>query len=1064
MLSDQSIFPQYTNIPPGVEWNVEVFEGGEIRKSWGHESANESIGEKVIDTLDMNGDGLLDQVYIGAPDCPVCGGTSGSDYAVYLHPGPEGLLETVTNELGGVTRLTYKPSTWFRGPAQATTAGEGQPESLPAAVRTAPPQWLLASITVEDGRPTTDDQDQSIEYAELRYDTERREYLGARMAESVDPASVVTRRFYHQTPERQGRLEFLEVEDAAGAVLRTEKTTWTAVSTVSDSNGTVPDSWFAQPTEIRTTLRDPGSGNLQTRVESRSYAAKTGNLLTRRDWGPDGVQGTADDFEKQFHYTPNLSTWLVSYPYATAEFLGAPTGGAWGKIELLYYDGNGLLTPPEQGLVTERLTFRGDRNLIEQWSYDAFGNQRQYFDPRAVDAASTTPTRETVYDPEFQVFPVLIRNALLYLTEFEFDTDFGEVAKVRDPNGYLRCWGYDSFGRLTTLSDEPNTPSGLGGSCSTLLAEFDFPSVGDPGQQHILETRHPGGLASDVRSRRFFDGLGRVYQEEAEHDEGNFAITVRGWGTRGEEDCEAFPFHGAGDIPYECGALSGPRLETDHDALLRPTATRRVSPSGTPTLITRAYSIGNQDGKAGNELIETRTTRTEAGWDRIVHSGTDPSGRVVAIQEAAGGLTLLERDPKGRIVAVDGPDVALDPSGSGSHPNRLAIGYNPVDQRTALSGLWAAGGWSYQYDASGNLSQQTSPGGRTIRFHWDALNRLALKDYGAPNTIASPGIGEDILYLYDTATNGIGRLALVDTPEAAGVDTSFGYDLPGRVSSKVRNFGESGAFAFGYSYDGLGRRVFTSLPNGQGIVHVYDGSVLETIKVPGGEGPGGRPRPGLTVAKNVLLHASGALKDINYPIISGGSLYTYEPDTHRLDTAWSWRNASDTLQDLDLGYDLAGSLTTVTDALGELSQVFTYDPLHRLATATGSGGFLSYGSLAYSYDAAGNLLTKGPVGAPLTLLYGGGNAGPHGVTGVSGAETGSLSYDADGQVSYQTRGQQSLSFGWDDDGRLTQVNLALDYLYDESGQRSRKKNLGSTVDTLYVDREYEVDLVNVFLA
>ncbi|MGH2690104.1 MAG: RHS repeat-associated core domain-containing protein, partial [Actinomycetota bacterium] len=237
-------------------------------------------------------------------------------------------------------------------------------------------------------------------------------------------------------------------------------------------------------------------------------------------------------------------------------------------------------------------------------------------------------------------------------------------------------------------------------------------------------------------------------------------------------------------------------------------------------------------------------------------------------------------------------------------------------------------------------------------------------------------------------------------------------------------------------------------------MHFYNGSVLGTIMVPGGAGPG------TVVATGVVPHPSGALEAITYPIVSGGSSYEYEPDTHRLDTASSW-DAGGPLQDLDLGYDLAGNLTTVADALGELTQAFTYDPLHRLATATGSGGPLSYGDLAYSYDAAGNILTKGPVGAPLTLLYGGGNAGPHGVTAVSSSETGSFSYDADGQVSYRTRsGQQDLSLGWDDDGRLTHVNVVLDYVYDESGQRSRKKNLSGTADTLYVDPEYEVDLVN----
>jgi YD repeat-containing protein len=488
----------------------------------------------------------------------------------------------------------------------------------------------------------------------------------------------------------------------------------------------------------------------------------------------------------------------------------------------------------------------------------------------------------------------------------------------------------------------------------------------DPGQQHILETLESGSAAPDVRSRRFFDGLGRVYQEEAEQNAGTFAITVRGWGPRGEQACESLPFHGTGETSFACDALTSARIETDYDALLRPLETRRVvgAPPNvvTTVLASSSYSIADLDAIAGNELIETQTVRTEAGWDRITRTGSDPSGRPVAIDEApAGGLTRLLRDAKGRIVVVDGP-VTDD-----LHANDLWITYNHLDQRTSLFGFWPSGGWSYEYDLDGNLSVQTSPAGKTIRFHWDVLDRLALEDYGAPNTISDPGIGEDVIYTYDSSPSyGIGRLALVDTPEPAGVDTSFGYDLRGRVASKVRNFGGSGAYAFSYVYDAMGRRVFANLPNGKAIRHFYDGSALEEIRI-------GPPNPGTRIASDVLLHPSGAIAAIDYWTISGGSAYTYEPDTHRLATATSW-NASGTLQDLVFDYDLAGNLTDVNDALNELDQVFTYDGLHRLATATGTGSS-GYGALGFGYDAAGNLLSKGAIGSPLLLSYAGGNAG-----------------------------------------------------------------------------------------
>jgi RHS repeat-associated protein len=208
----------------------------------------------------------------------------------------------------------------------------------------------------------------------------------------------------------------------------------------------------------------------------------------------------------------------------------------------------------------------------------------------------------------------------------------------------------------------------------------------------------------------------------------------------------------------------------------------------------------------------------------------------------------------------------------------------------------------------------------------------------------------------------------------------------------------------------------------------------------------------------VLLHPSGAIAAIDYWTISGGSAYTYEPDTHRLATATSW-NASGTLQDLGFDYDLAGNLTGVNDALDELDQVFTYDGLHRLATATGTGSS-GYGALGFGYDAAGNLKSKGAIGSPLLLSYAGGNAGPHGVTGVTGAETGSFVYDGDGQVTARTRSGGTQALIRDDDGRIREVPYFAEYVYDETGERARKQTFSGAGDTLYVDPEFEVDLVN----
>jgi YD repeat-containing protein len=53
-------------------------------------------------------------------------------------------------------------------------------------------------------------------------------------------------------------------------------------------------------------------------------------------------------------------------------------------------------------------------------------------------------------------------------------------------------------------------------------------------------------------------------------------------------------------------------------------------------------------------------------------------------------------------------------------------------------------------------------------------------------------------------------------------------------------------------------------------------------------------------------------------------------------------------------YDTAGNLRRSDDGLGQLDQLFAYDPLHRLAEIETTGSS-AYGTHAYAYDEAGNL-------------------------------------------------------------------------------------------------------------
>ena len=65
-------------------------------------------------------------------------------------------------------------------------------------------------------------------------------------------------------------------------------------------------------------------------------------------------------------------------------------------------------------------------------------------------------------------------------------------------------------------------------------------------------------------------------------------------------------------------------------------------------------------------------------------------------------------------------------------------------------------GWTYTYDALGNLTLQKDARGQRICLYYDSLNRLTGKHYRTDdNCPANPTY--DVSYGYDLGTNGKGR-------------------------------------------------------------------------------------------------------------------------------------------------------------------------------------------------------------------------------------------------------------------------------------------------------------------
>jgi RHS repeat-associated protein len=162
------------------------------------------------------------------------------------------------------------------------------------------------------------------------------------------------------------------------------------------------------------------------------------------------------------------------------------------------------------------------------------------------------------------------------------------------------------------------------------------------------------------------------------------------------------------------------------------------------------------------------------------------------------------------------------------------------------------------------------------------------------------------------------------------------------------------------------------------------------------------------------------------------------------------------LQKLEYSYDALGNVLSIKDykAGGTQTQSFAYDALDRVISATASGGSGGVYSEAYTFNAIGNLISKGGVN------YTYGSSKPHAVTAagsnsyaydangnmtgrvnVSGTYT--LTYDAENRMK-QVSGAASASFGYDGDGRLVTATVGstttcyIGNYYEQTGSTIRK--------------------------
>jgi len=605
--------------------------------------------------------------------------------------------------------------------------------------------------------------------------------------------------------------------------------------------------------------------------------------------------------------------------------------------------------------------YKLDERLLVLASVDGNGNITRYeYDERAnmtleIEAEGSDSQRITAYSyhPEYALVTSIERESVSRpgekaVTEFFYD-EKGNLLEMRqrgfsqdNPVPTATRYAYSDLGQvimidgaredttdITTLEYYPNDPS-LGENRGMLHKIINplghevifsgYNAFGKPGR--VIDQ-------NGVVTTYTYDGLGRLIAKTI--DGNTYAYEYDGVG-----NLLSVRLPGGGSLRYsyeEAGLLE--RVEDSKGNYIRYFYDREGNRI--------REEVRDQDGEL-KRYIDLEYDELNRLF-RVINQGNvleerryDGNGNLLSLTDANGYSTSYDYDDLNRVIGVIYENGAATSYSYDGHDNLTSV-LDPEGHRTSylfddlgntLKRISPdTGPMSYTYDPAGNMRSKTDANGNTVRYTYDALNRLREIKYPDPS--------QNVTYGYDAGANGKGRLTGMIDP--SGLYT-YEYDPLGNRIREQRTIRGMG-FVTEHSYDPAGNLTAVHYPGGRVVTYELDSNGRVTGVSTEKDGEMQILAQGITYLPfgpvNILSYGNGVSSkkthDSLYRLtgIDNGSIYRVSYDL-----------------------DPAGNILGISDNLEpSRSQSFTYDNLYRLTGARGP-----YGSIRYTYDEAGNRLSR----------------------------------------------------------------------------------------------------------